>query len=156
MTMDLVEFQLYEMGWDTRQIAVIMGKTQQQVEDLLMEKGPRWKDRWGWFVGKMKMRIRGMRGRWEWFLNKMKARLQAGFIEYGDGSFERCPLSLLNEVEEEILDQIGWSYIQLVRIQKTREKLQHLTAQVGSVERFLEIAQGESDRGDRPAGDSAS
>lgn len=46
----------------------------------------------------------------------MKSRLQSGFLSYGDGSFDRKVTSLLDEIEQELLDVVGWSYILWSRI----------------------------------------
>ncbi len=61
---------------------------------------------------------------WEPFLKEMEARLQAGYERYGDGSFERTlsgPDGLLAMVEEELLDIVGWGYINWTRLRRLRQ-----------------------------------
>jgi hypothetical protein len=60
------------------------------------------------------------------FIDLMKTRLAAGHIEYGDGSFDRPLLDLLAEIEEEILDQVNWSFIQWVRLKAERKQIVRL------------------------------
>lgn len=53
---------------------------------------------------------------WPEFESEMKMRLEQGFKDYGDGSFSRPPRELLAEVEQELMDVVGWSFILWVRI----------------------------------------
>ena len=45
-----------------------------------------------------------------------------GHREYGDGSFSRNPVELFDEINEEILDIIGWAFIQWVRLRELKNK----------------------------------
>ena len=60
------------------------------------------------------------------FVAKMESRLAAGQREYGDASFDRPIAELIDEVEEEIIDQVGWSFIAWSRIVSLREKVGRL------------------------------
>jgi hypothetical protein len=54
------------------------------------------------------------------FLYMVRARLDAGRVEYGDRSFSRDPDALLKEIEEELLDVVGWASILFARLQRIR------------------------------------
>ena len=59
--------------------------------------------------------------RWEQhfanFIRTLGNRLEQGHVEYGDESFERPHDQLTSEIEEELLDIIGWAFIRWVKIQ---------------------------------------
>ena len=57
------------------------------------------------------------------FTEMVAARLEQGRRAYGDRSFGRDPAELAGEVEEEILDIVGWSFILWCRIRRLRERL---------------------------------
>ena len=57
------------------------------------------------------------------YCERIKARLEVGAQSYGDASFTRTPLELLEEIEQEILDIAGWSFILCHRVQKMKESL---------------------------------
>lgn len=57
------------------------------------------------------------------FADRIKERLKRGAKEYGDESLYRDPLELIQEVEEELIDICGWSWILFERIQRTKTKL---------------------------------
>ncbi len=54
------------------------------------------------------------------FVEALHSKLQAGHHEYGDKSFSRDPLELVDEILEELLDINGWSFILRVRLLKIR------------------------------------
>lgn len=54
------------------------------------------------------------------FFRQIRERLKAGAREYGDASFQRPDAELHREIEEEILDIAGWSYVLWVKL---RERL---------------------------------
>lgn len=65
----------------------------------------------------------GMETQWREFLGCVEKRLEAGAREYGDASL-RAPLkALASEVEEELLDVMGWGFLLWVRMQGIRERL---------------------------------
>jgi hypothetical protein len=57
------------------------------------------------------------------FAARVKKRLDAGHLEYGDGSFERPPQELLDEILEEIEDIMGWSFVLHCRVTDLKNKL---------------------------------
>ncbi len=57
------------------------------------------------------------------FAARVAKRLDAGKREYGDSSFRRPRAELLDEVQEELLDVCGWSYILWIRLERLRAKL---------------------------------
>ena len=70
-----------------------------------MSKHPKWRDQW------------------EPFIDLMEERLQQGHQEYGDYSFERPEGELLAELEEELLDVVGWGYVLWTRVRDLHDKL---------------------------------
>lgn len=59
----------------------------------------------------------------------MEERLEQGFATYGDISFTRPAKDLVNEIEQEILDQVIWSYILYVRLRRLEKALSERTAE---------------------------
>lgn len=45
------------------------------------------------------------------FAAQVRTRLEAGRAEYGDRSFDADPARLVDEVEQELLDVVGWAFI---------------------------------------------
>jgi hypothetical protein len=60
------------------------------------------------------------------FLALVTKRLHKGDKVYGDVSFERDPTELLGEIEEELLDVVGWAFPLWVRLQKLKVDLKWL------------------------------
>jgi hypothetical protein len=48
---------------------------------------------------------------WPEFMARVHTRMQAGAKEYGAVSFIRDPVDLAGEIEQELLDVCGWSFI---------------------------------------------
>lgn len=71
---------------------------------------------------------------WPKFCEKLESRLEKGHREYGDGSFDRSLSSLLEEVEEEIMDQILWSFIGWSRLESLRGQVEKLEGRLDSSE----------------------
>lgn len=71
---------------------------------------------------------------WPLFVKKCEKRLRDGHREYGDGSFDRPLFSLLDEVEEEILDTADWSFIAWTRLDSLRERVRLLEDKLDEVE----------------------
>jgi hypothetical protein len=69
----------------------------------------------------------GVTDGWEEFASKVASRLEKGRQTYGGWSFSRSPGQLLDEVEEEILDVCGWSYILWTRLRTLRQRLESET-----------------------------
>lgn len=60
---------------------------------------------------------------WDLFRKVLHDRLEAGERAYGDGSFSKDPTALVGEIEEELLDVCGWSFVLWVRLRRLRERL---------------------------------
>lgn len=58
------------------------------------------------------------------FVGLLEGRLDKGREEYGDESHDLPPRVLLDEIEEELLDVCGWSYILFVRVRRMKEGLE--------------------------------
>lgn len=86
-----------------------MSEATQDVGDFeWVQEQPAWKDHWPEFE------------------TVLKAKLQAGHEEYGDGSFELSLHQLADEVEQEVVDIVGWSFIQWTRIQRLKRMIAKL------------------------------
>jgi hypothetical protein len=57
------------------------------------------------------------------FVRMLEARLEAGAREYGDKSFDAPLGQLIDELQQEIIDQCGWSFIAFVRAERLRTKI---------------------------------
>jgi|TARA_R100001530_G_C4302545_1_gene150890 hypothetical protein len=57
----------------------------------------------------------------ESIINKAVSREQTGIKEYGKSSYQ--DLNLFEEIEEELLDQIVYSYLQILKIRMMKERL---------------------------------
>ena len=58
------------------------------------------------------------------FVEEIRKRLWVGADSYGDGSFSKDPVELLNEIENELLDVAGWGFITFCRIRELKKKLE--------------------------------
>ena len=63
---------------------------------------------------------------WPSVQRQLEQRMAQGHREYGDRSFDRPMFALLNEAEEEILDQMVWSFIALTRLTNLKDRIQIL------------------------------
>ncbi len=61
------------------------------------------------------------------FVDAVAERLEQASVIYGDRSFSRDPAKLLREIEEELLDVCGWSFILWCRIRRLRERMKRGT-----------------------------
>ena len=52
------------------------------------------------------------------FRKLLKNRMYIGEIEYGDSSFDRHPVEIVKEIQEELLDVCNWSFIMWRRMEK--------------------------------------
>ena len=57
------------------------------------------------------------------FIETLRARMEQGFKKYGDKSFERSGVELLEEIEQEVLDICGWSVVLYNRIRVLKERI---------------------------------
>lgn len=60
------------------------------------------------------------------FLSDLAAKLDRGAKEYGEVSFSRDPLELIEELKAECLDLAGWGYILWHRLEKMKETIMKL------------------------------
>ncbi len=63
----------------------------------------------------------------------MQHRLDRGHVEYGDDSFELSSYRLADEIEEELLDIIGWAFIFWTKLQELKEKALKLDEKIGQM-----------------------
>ena len=57
------------------------------------------------------------------FTARVEERLVNGKPVYGDSSFERSPMSLVEEIRQEVLDQAGWAFILYERLGRLEKRL---------------------------------
>jgi len=60
------------------------------------------------------------------FVNALNEKMKKGFEEYGDGSFKRPPIELLDEIEQEAMDIVGWGYILWCRLEELKKECEKL------------------------------
>lgn len=60
------------------------------------------------------------------FVEKLNAKMKQGFKDYGDKSFSRPPIELVEEIEEELLDICGWSMIMWCKLEDIKVKTKEL------------------------------
>ena len=63
---------------------------------------------------------------WPKFMAEVEARLNAGAREYGDKSFSASPKKLISEIQQEIYDIVGWSFILSCRLARVAGTLDDL------------------------------
>lgn len=61
--------------------------------------------------------------RWPEYTAEVFARLEMGKRTYGDDSFERPLERLLVEIQQELMDVCGWSFIMWSRIEAMKERI---------------------------------
>jgi len=62
------------------------------------------------------------------FVTRLRARLNAGAREYGSTTFERPAAELIDEIQQELEDVCGWSFLLWVRLDRLREHVARLGA----------------------------
>jgi len=60
------------------------------------------------------------------FAAEVRKRLDAGRVAYGDRSFAADPAELVRQIEEELLDVCGWSFVLVVRLRRLRAAAEQL------------------------------
>lgn len=60
------------------------------------------------------------------FVARLRARLAAGAATYGDRSFTRPAVELVDEVQQELEDVCGWSLLPWIRLEHIRGLRDHL------------------------------
>jgi len=74
-----------------------------------------------------------IRAGWPTFAAATLKKMEAGALEYGDVSFDVSSGKLAAEIEQELLDVVGWGFILWNRIQNLKAKLAELEARSGSI-----------------------
>lgn len=64
------------------------------------------------------------------FWQRVTKRVKQGEREYGNFSFESSPLTLVEEVQQELEDVVGWGYILWSRL----ERAKHVIARIETKE----------------------
>ena len=57
------------------------------------------------------------------YFNKLQQRLEVGAKEYGNDSFKKSQVKLMEEIQEEILDIAGWSYVLWQKLENLKKKV---------------------------------
>lgn len=60
------------------------------------------------------------------FTSALNEKMEKGFKEYGDRSFSRPPIELLDEIEQEAMDIVGWGYILWCRLEELKKECEKL------------------------------
>ncbi len=63
----------------------------------------------------------------EVYFAELRSRLKVGAECYGEKSFDKTNGRLLQEIQEEILDIAGWSYILWAKIERLKKETMCLT-----------------------------
>ncbi|HUT54380.1 MAG TPA: hypothetical protein VM658_13405 [bacterium] len=72
----------------------------------------------------------GLRDDWLEFVSLVEHRLEQGAVEYGDSTMRRPALEVLDEVEQELLDVMGWSFFAWLRIRRLKEKVKKALTEI--------------------------
>jgi hypothetical protein len=62
------------------------------------------------------------------FVQRLRARLVAGATVYGNESFTRPAIELVDEIQQEIEDVAGWGLILWIRLERLRERVAGVVA----------------------------
>jgi len=57
------------------------------------------------------------------FITRLSKRIEKGEDEYGDTSFDLPMDNILCEIEDELLDICGWTFVLFVRLEKLRKNV---------------------------------
>jgi hypothetical protein len=57
------------------------------------------------------------------FVQSLRRRLEVGAREHGDASFQRPPVELVDEIQQELEDVCGWSLLLWIRLDRLRGKV---------------------------------
>lgn len=60
------------------------------------------------------------------FIERLRARLIAGTATYGDTSFTRPAVDLVDEIQQELEDVCGWSLLLWIRLDRLRGRVEQL------------------------------
>jgi hypothetical protein len=76
------------------------------------------------------MAVPGLREDWLEFVSLVEHRLEQGAVEYGDSTMRRPAPEVLDEVEEELLDVMGWSFFAWLRIRRFKDKVKKVLTEI--------------------------
>lgn len=62
--------------------------------------------------------------KWKEFADKIEKRLEVGAEEYGDKSFSNPAIKTIDDILEELMDVVGWTFILSVRVNDLRSQLE--------------------------------
>ena len=68
------------------------------------------------------------------FMNHVMERLKKGAHEYGEQSFAKSPMELAEEIDEEIYDINGWSFVLWRRMDRVKAKIAALNRSLSLLE----------------------
>ena len=71
---------------------------------------------------------------WPSFTDRILKRLERGRVDYGDASFTRPLTQLVGEIQQEVDDIVGWSFI-------THNKLEEIGRKVKKLEEMIAAAE---------------
>lgn len=77
---------------------------------------------------------------WRDFCEQVESRLEAGSREYGNRSFKKSLAALLDEISEEIMDIVGWSWVLSERIAELRSGVELHTEACTADEDYVDVA----------------
>ena len=60
---------------------------------------------------------------WPEYVRQVESRLDMGRRNYGDASFSADPATLLTEIQAELEDVAGWSFVLWCRLQRLKKAL---------------------------------
>ena len=60
------------------------------------------------------------------FVARLRARLVAGAATYGNTSFDRPAVELVDEIQQELEDVSGWSLLLWIRLERLRTRVTQL------------------------------
>ena len=72
--------------------------------------------------------------RFDEFMEILHDRMEQGYKEYGDESFEKPLIDLLEELEQEVLDQAGWGFILYDKIQRLKKLVNKIDSEKEKLE----------------------
>lgn len=67
------------------------------------------------------------------YCRAIRHRLDAGKRVYGDSSFDRPLISLIEEIRQEVLDQAGWAFIAYSKLAELEEQMYRLNMLISAV-----------------------
>jgi hypothetical protein len=63
------------------------------------------------------------RDEFEKFVALLEKKLDVGAQQYGDASFSKHGVKIIDDVMEELMDVCGWSFVLYVKVNRLKERL---------------------------------